>query len=582
MRNKQLMIAILCSTFLGARPAYGIQAFPAEPFSATESAAASAGVLTTNAQEGGRYSDGTRAINESRWPDAVAIFAKVASEPGKHSDGALYWKAYAENKQGKSGAALNTCNDLRRNYPKSPWIEECGALEIEIHAQSGQTIQPQAEQDSELKLLALNSLMKQDEPRALPEIQRILHGDLPEKVKERALFILAQGQSKQAQELMSQIAQEQSNPPLQAKAAAMLVGRSGNQAVAPGQNSAPPSSVQSEPAASSPARSLPLPGSANRKITLVVQVDNKLGKAIRGLQEQDFTVLDDKQAQKIVAFQAINSEAPAAMDPPVEIVLVVDAVNARFRGIGYERDEIRKFLLQNGGKLPRPVSLVMFTETETKINGASLDGNAVAQALDQYETGLRSADVTHGGFYSAIERINMSTTALLSIAEYAKKKPGRKLVIWMGPGWPMFGPQYNNLTSKTAQYLFDLAVQMSTELRQAHVTLYSIDPRGVNEAGELRNRWYENFLKGAKSPSQVLPGSLGLQVLAIQSGGRVFNSSNDLTQAIADSFADAEAYYVLSFDSLPADHADEYHALEVKVDKPGLTARTNTGYYDQR
>ena len=26
---------------------------------------------------------------------------------------------------------------------------------------------------------------------------------------------------------------------------------------------------------------------------------------------------------------------------------------------------------------------------------------------------------------------------------------------------------------------------------------------------------------------------------------------------------------------------DEYHTLEVKVDKPGLTARTRTGYYAQ-
>jgi hypothetical protein len=27
------------------------------------------------------------------------------------------------------------------------------------------------------------------------------------------------------------------------------------------------------------------------------------------------------------------------------------------------------------------------------------------------------------------------------------------------------------------------------------------------------------------------------------------------------------------------EHADEYHELEVKVDKPGMKARTNTGYY---
>jgi len=28
-------------------------------------------------------------------------------------------------------------------------------------------------------------------------------------------------------------------------------------------------------------------------------------------------------------------------------------------------------------------------------------------------------------------------------------------------------------------------------------------------------------------------------------------------------------------------HADEYHNLKVQADRPGLTVRTNVGYYDQ-
>jgi hypothetical protein len=72
-----------------------------------------------------------------------------------------------------------------------------------------------------------------------------------------------------------------------------------------------------------------------------------------------------------------------------------------------------------------------------------------------------------------------------------------------------------------------------------------------------------------------------LQVLAAQSGGLVLNSTNDLASAIADCVSDADAFYVLSFDSARADHANEFHALEVKVDKPGLTARTRMGYYAQ-
>jgi hypothetical protein len=74
---------------------------------------------------------------------------------------------------------------------------------------------------------------------------------------------------------------------------------------------------------------------------------------------------------------------------------------------------------------------------------------------------------------------------------------------------------------------------------------------------------------------------LSLQVLAVQSGERVFNSSNDLTAAIVHCVADAEAFYVLSFESARADQANEYHAIGVTIDRPGIAARTRTGYYAQ-
>jgi VWFA-related protein len=163
-----------------------------------------------------------------------------------------------------------------------------------------------------------------------------------------------------------------------------------------------------------------------------------------------------------------------------------------------------------------------------------------------------------------------------------KTRPGRKLMIWFSRGWPMLSDTRSPLTSKGAQQTFNWVVSASTELRQARITLYSVDPIGLANAGQLRSTYYEDFLRGVKSPSKVLPGNLGLPVLTVQSGGRVFNTSNDLETAVEDCVADASAYYVLSFDSLPADQQDEYHALQVTVDKPGMTVRTRTGYYDQR
>jgi hypothetical protein len=74
---------------------------------------------------------------------------------------------------------------------------------------------------------------------------------------------------------------------------------------------------------------------------------------------------------------------------------------------------------------------------------------------------------------------------------------------------------------------------------------------------------------------------LSLQVLAVQSGGIVVNSTNDLTSSIVRCAADAPYYYVVSFNAPRADHPDEYHSLETKVDRAKVVARTRTGYYAQ-
>ncbi|QNI36698.1 HEAT repeat domain-containing protein [Edaphobacter albus] len=175
------------------------------------------------------YAEGTRAINEGRWSDAGSIFSKIASQRGDRADAALYWKAYAENKEGQSARALETCADLGRSYSKSRWITECDALRIEIRGASGNPVQPQSTPDDDLKMLALNALMQQDEGRAMPILQQILQKPGPDKLKEKALFVLANSNTPEAQNAIAQIARGQSNPQLQVRAIRMYAAIKGKQ-----------------------------------------------------------------------------------------------------------------------------------------------------------------------------------------------------------------------------------------------------------------------------------------------------------------------------------------------------------------
>jgi hypothetical protein len=189
--HSALLVTLLCApTACLGQFAQG-QAFSGSmPLAGMEGAASA-----SSAPDSSLYAEGTRAINEGRWADAVKLFTQAVSLKSDHADAALYWKAYAENRQGQTKPALDTCQQLRSDFPKSRWMEECGALEIEIHAKIGKPVQPKAGQSDELKLLALNFLLQKDETRALAEIQDILNSDASQKLKDGALFLMGQHHS---------------------------------------------------------------------------------------------------------------------------------------------------------------------------------------------------------------------------------------------------------------------------------------------------------------------------------------------------------------------------------------------------
>jgi hypothetical protein len=177
---------------------------------------------TASAPEDAPYKDGTNYLNEGKWDAAAGKFDQVAALHGKRADSALYWKAYALNKSGRRQDALATIAELRKQYPRSTWLKDAEALEVELRQASGQAVNPQEHEDEETKLLALNSLMNSDPKRALPILQKFLSSNNSSRLKAQALFVLAQSDSHEARQTLIQVARGQSNPELQRKAIQFL------------------------------------------------------------------------------------------------------------------------------------------------------------------------------------------------------------------------------------------------------------------------------------------------------------------------------------------------------------------------
>ena len=321
------------------------------------------------------------------------------------------------------------------------------------------------------------------------------------------------------------------------------------------------------------------------RIYLDVVVSTTSGPPVNGLQQQDFTILDNNVPQTITSFEAVDGR-----QAPTEVVLVIDAVNIGSREAAIEHEEISRFLKANGGRLGYPTAVAILTDKGLQFQeDFSQDGNAIRTALDHYTIPLRSIgrDADRGG---TAERFQISFQGFAELLARERDRLGRKLILCFSPGWPpLFGLE-NMRDARLREQVFGNIVEISTQLREGQITVYSVDPSAIGDidpgltdppTNHLRPSDRKVYIEGASKPSDVRVGDLTLGVIAAQSGGLVLNPGNDLAAELQKCVADAGAYYEISFDPPITNRPNEYHHLEIRVAKPGLTARTRQGYYSQ-
>ena len=319
------------------------------------------------------------------------------------------------------------------------------------------------------------------------------------------------------------------------------------------------------------------PGTKVRPITLNVVVMDVGGKPVASLTRDDFSILDNGQPKPIAGFKEANG-AEAASDP-VQATLLIDTLSNSFESVAAERAQIETFLRRDGGRLPMPVSIVLFSDSGAQIDQPTRDGNLLTAELKKTFIAIPTLNAAMGAT-GAIERYQRSLKVLNQLMVYEGAKPGRKLLLWIGPGWPMLSGGHFSPSERDQYGYWQSIVNISTDLRMARITLYSVETLS-SEMSLAHGVYYQNFLKPVTNRKRADSGNLALPVLAIQSGGRVINGSNDLVAEILSCLEDGKSYYTITFDAAPSEQPDEYRSLEVRIGKPGLTARTNSGYYAQ-
>ena len=166
------------------------------------------------------YDQARTAIENNQFDLAVREFNRLTEQVKDYSraDAALYWKAYGQSKLTLDEDALKTITELSKQFANSPWVRDAKALAVEIQQAAGQPVSADLQNDEELKLLALRGVMQTDPDKGVQVIEKMLAGGATPRVRDRALFVLAQSRAPKAHDIIANTAKNNANPDMQIRA----------------------------------------------------------------------------------------------------------------------------------------------------------------------------------------------------------------------------------------------------------------------------------------------------------------------------------------------------------------------------
>ena len=367
--------------------------------------------------------------------------------------------------------------------------------------------------------------------------------------------------------------------------------------------------------AQTPAPEQPVNRADARLVEINVVVRDKNGP-VTGLTQNDFTLFDKGKEQKIASFLLSNAHAAPkpALPPNIFVnrpdltgksggvtVILLDALDTPLPLQAYMRNQSLRALSEI-----RPedhVAVYVLGLGLHVLNEADTRYEAENGELEQW---LGESSVAGG--LNVENRLHNTVGALVTIAEHIGHLPGRKNLVWVAglfpvsvdhygaegpPGWENTAEQPNGgginhatgdptqIDRQVFQHAFQPAMQA---LNLANIAVYAADARGLvdepysqSEAGSGGSKSRAAATRGSTA-SLVPSGINALRTLAEDSGGRAFESSNDIRKGIRSAIEDAEVSYTLGYypDSKMLD--SRFHDLKVQVNRKDVDVHCRKGY----
>ena len=252
-------------------------------------------------------------------------------------------------------------------------------------------------------------------------------------------------------------------------------------------------------------------------IELFTTVVDRRGNLVEGLTEADFEVYEEGRRQEIARFERVE-------DLPLHLLVLLDVSSSMERRLGQARESALAFFEQ----VVRPgdkVGLMSFRHQPQLVSGFTEDVAAL---------GLAARSMRAWGGTA------LHDSVILSLYHFGGL-PGSRALVVLSDG-----------EDQHSRFDFDDVLGFA---RRAGIPTYTISLPGSLETRQLRR-------------------------LARETGGRFFRVSRieQLTEVYEQLERELRSQYLLTFQP-PTDADPGFREISIRLDRPGLTARSRRGYY---
>lgn len=395
----------------------------------------------------------------------------------------------------------------------------------------------------------------------------------------------------------------------------------------------PPATQQAPPPAAPPApageASQPIFRAGVNFVRVDVIATDRQGNPITDLTQDDFEIVEDDTKQAIQTFRLVKIDMTAPVETPGRLqtradeeaaaqdedarifVFFLDEYHVRLGNSMAARKDLVEFVQTQLG--PKDLVSVMYPLSPLDSVVLTRDHRQLVNAIDRFQgrkydyTPRNALEDRYANYPTeVVERVRrqVSLSAIQGLSvKLGALREGRKAIVLVSEGYvallppqlrgavatmpglgnpnrnnPMAGD--NDLNEDRARFAAELDVQ--TELQRvfdaanrSNTTIYAVDPRGLS-TGEFD---IEDNVMGRASQDGLRQSQNTLRVLAEETDGRAIVNRNDLAKGMQQIVRDSSAYYLLGYNSTQSRSDGKFHAIKVRVRRPGVQVRARRGYW---